>query len=517
MSDDTFRFTCPECSYKARIPERFNGMYIKCPGCHTNVKAVPGDQAAPSTGDTVTVHRVEAQAEPAPKTDGKFRFHCPDCGYRARMPVKYVGMAIKCPGCSKPQMARPDDDSPATGLTAAFVKPTPTREPGKFLFVCSSCGYRARLPDKYTDQFIKCPGCNSTQQAKPGDDSGPRTGDTVAISRVTRADEEPGIIRPPTVAVAPVAPVAAPAAERPAPPAPPPAAADRLDLGEPVAETAPAATSDRLDLGEPAVKAPASTAGLDLGGPGDLDLEAPATPAPAPVPPVPTPSAPSRKPSQPRLTSSSSDRAAPAVPADEAAMLAEMRQARKTGSAIRSAPPPVAAPAPEPVEEPPPAKTATALLVTFLVIAVVAAGGLGWMWRDTKARLDAEILANQGTEHGKTRTALVDMTTQRNTLSQQIKDKTEECIETSRRLTAAQKAADDEKAAAEGTEHGKTKATLAETAATLDTTKTALAASDEKVKQGEEARAKLQADLDQATAKVKAGEQQLVDAQAKAE
>ncbi|MBA3700505.1 MAG: hypothetical protein H0W78_16790 [Planctomycetes bacterium] len=52
-------------------------------------------------------------------------------------------------------------------------------------FICSGCGYRARIPSSYTGKVILCPGCQQTQIAAA--DGGEATGDTVRISKIATA------------------------------------------------------------------------------------------------------------------------------------------------------------------------------------------------------------------------------------------------------------------------------------------------------------------------------------------
>ena len=37
---------------------------------------------------------------------------------------------------------------------------------GTFIFICSACGYKARLPEEFSGKTIKCPGCQAAQLAK---------------------------------------------------------------------------------------------------------------------------------------------------------------------------------------------------------------------------------------------------------------------------------------------------------------------------------------------------------------
>jgi hypothetical protein len=56
---------------------------------------------------------------------------------------------------------------------------------GKILFVCPSCGYRAKIPPNYLGMSIRCPGCNSAQTVvKPSDKASESTGKTVTITKV---------------------------------------------------------------------------------------------------------------------------------------------------------------------------------------------------------------------------------------------------------------------------------------------------------------------------------------------
>ena len=54
-------------------------------------------------------------------------------------------------------------------------------------FICSSCGYRARIPAGFSGKVILCPGCQKMQIASP--DDGAATGGTVSVSKVTTASE----------------------------------------------------------------------------------------------------------------------------------------------------------------------------------------------------------------------------------------------------------------------------------------------------------------------------------------
>nr|MDA3961446.1 hypothetical protein [Planctomycetota bacterium] len=151
---DRIRFVCEHCDYRARIPAKYDGQTIACPNCK-KPSIAQADQGA-ATGDTVEIRKDGGDAPPA---DDKFRFVCADCNYRARIPVKYSGMAIKCPGCGAAQMAEAiTEESSSTGGTVEIRKVDLTGGGDRFLFQCGDCGYRARLPSKYHGEDIKCPG-----------------------------------------------------------------------------------------------------------------------------------------------------------------------------------------------------------------------------------------------------------------------------------------------------------------------------------------------------------------------
>lgn len=52
-------------------------------------------------------------------------------------------------------------------------------------FICSGCGYRARIPSTYNGKVILCPKCQQMQIASP--DGGEATGDTVRVSKLETA------------------------------------------------------------------------------------------------------------------------------------------------------------------------------------------------------------------------------------------------------------------------------------------------------------------------------------------
>lgn len=52
-------------------------------------------------------------------------------------------------------------------------------------FICSGCGYRARIPSNYNGKVILCPKCQQMQIVSP--DAGEATGDTVRVSKLETA------------------------------------------------------------------------------------------------------------------------------------------------------------------------------------------------------------------------------------------------------------------------------------------------------------------------------------------
>ena len=103
MSQDTIRFICSSCQYRARIPARYAGKTIACPKCSTAQEVVA--DTGPSAGGTELLRGSQSQV-----TD-RFVFTCSECGHRARMANKYRGLSIKCPSCSAKVKAEPAPES----------------------------------------------------------------------------------------------------------------------------------------------------------------------------------------------------------------------------------------------------------------------------------------------------------------------------------------------------------------------------------------------------------------------
>lgn len=110
-------------------------------------------------------------------TGNKMVFTCANCGYRARIPETYAGKTVTCPGCRAPQIAKPASaaESEPTGYSARLSKMQTVPEDDKFVFGCTGCGYRARIPREYNGKSIHCPACKLAQvasEAAPGASSG---------------------------------------------------------------------------------------------------------------------------------------------------------------------------------------------------------------------------------------------------------------------------------------------------------------------------------------------------------
>jgi hypothetical protein len=247
---DTLRFQCSECGYKARIPRRYEGKSIKCPSCTSS--QIAQENTEDSIGDTVAVKQVQ---ESTSKTDGKFRFNCGECGYRARIPVKYVGMAIKCPGYGATQMAQQGDDEETAGSSGktAAIRSLQSAENDAFTFDCPSCHYRAKVPGKYLGKSIKCPQCASTFTAEPSSQA-TSTGNTVAINSIDPGTK-PQVNK--TLAQKPIAPVdAQPGTEEPKNQSPMIQSTDEQ-------AHAPTSAADGIAESQPATESPAQEAPLE--------------------------------------------------------------------------------------------------------------------------------------------------------------------------------------------------------------------------------------------------------------
>ena len=97
-------------------------------------------------------------------SDATIKFHCQHCHYRARVSAKYLGKTIECPKCRCAQKVV-DDTSKPTGSTTAVSNPQTVKK--TFVFTCSECSFRARIPENYRGKRIKCPSCKARVAAEP--------------------------------------------------------------------------------------------------------------------------------------------------------------------------------------------------------------------------------------------------------------------------------------------------------------------------------------------------------------
>ena len=297
-------FICSQCNFEAQLAKHYVSKAIRCPGCHAP-QVVAG--APPVDGGTSAL---EPAAGTAPASDP--RFICVACGYRARIPTQYMGLAVTCPKCETAQIASPEEsESPSTGDTVSITRiktveelpagahgavPTVTQGTSgapipastvlagaaggdKVRFTCSACGFKARIPAAYAGQSIHCPGCNATQTVlRSGQSSAAVTGNTQVISIVQTAAASPDAIAQPTntpsrgVPILPAEPTIAPpakpagviptAAPARAQAPPPPLAKPKPVAQPPVAVVAPAPVApapvlppeERLNFDEEAAK-----------------------------------------------------------------------------------------------------------------------------------------------------------------------------------------------------------------------------------------------------------------------
>jgi predicted Zn-ribbon and HTH transcriptional regulator len=172
-ASDTISYVCPGCGYRMDVPALSSGAAIACPRCKETHTIPRPAAAAPA-----------AAPSPAPATSGddsdKRLFSCTSCGYRARIPGQYLGMAVRCPNCNAPQIASGDESAPSTGQTvviksmkeASISTPTPARSavirPGHLLYTCNLCGFEAQFAVHYLNKAIRCPGCHAAQVVTEG-------------------------------------------------------------------------------------------------------------------------------------------------------------------------------------------------------------------------------------------------------------------------------------------------------------------------------------------------------------
>ena len=169
---DTFIYICPACGYKARLPSKFAGRTIRCPGCQapqtaiapvhvqrksatfTKVGATPmpfslpteqADTLAAIPSESGIAQTSSAPAEPPPKT----------------FPSPLPG-AIQI-STDRVSRTTPSGGSPTIGTssnTARLAKPASSLVD----FTCTACHARLRLPTHYAGKSILCPKCSAPQQ-----------------------------------------------------------------------------------------------------------------------------------------------------------------------------------------------------------------------------------------------------------------------------------------------------------------------------------------------------------------
>jgi DNA-directed RNA polymerase subunit RPC12/RpoP len=186
-SADKVLFVCTACSYRARIPAQYVGMAVRCPSCDAAQIATPEEGGAP-TGRTVQISRMASSATTKGKSSktmvrpGNILFTCGQCSFEAQLAKHYLGKAIRCPGCHAPQVVVDSSGAAEAAPAAEVAPPTDPR------FICISCGYRARIPDQYMGLAVTCPKCETVQIASREDNEAPSTGDTVSIARIKTSE-----------------------------------------------------------------------------------------------------------------------------------------------------------------------------------------------------------------------------------------------------------------------------------------------------------------------------------------
>jgi DNA-directed RNA polymerase subunit RPC12/RpoP/uncharacterized membrane-anchored protein YhcB (DUF1043 family) len=197
MSGDAEKilFVCGSCQYRARIPAQYAGMAVKCPSCDA-AQIANVDGSIGSTGKTVQLSKIPTAANKTTIRPGNVLFICSQCNFEAQLAKHYVGKAIRCPGCHAPQVVA-GGEAPASDPAALERNPgAPEIPAGDPRFICVGCGYRARIPTQYMGLAVTCPKCDTVQIAAPEDNESPSTGDTVAIAKLKTADEGAKLANP---------------------------------------------------------------------------------------------------------------------------------------------------------------------------------------------------------------------------------------------------------------------------------------------------------------------------------
>jgi ribosomal protein S27E len=193
---DKILFVCASCQYRARIPAQYAGMAVKCPSCDA-AQIANADPSSGSTGNTVQLSKLPPPGHKTTIRPGNVLFICSMCNFEAQLAKHYVSKAIRCPGCHAPQVVAGEatNKEPAAlepvAPTSTDAAPTPDPR-----FICVGCGYRARIPAQYMGLAVTCPKCDTVQIATPEEQEGPATGDTVAIHKIKTAEEGAKIANP---------------------------------------------------------------------------------------------------------------------------------------------------------------------------------------------------------------------------------------------------------------------------------------------------------------------------------
>lgn len=219
IDDGKKLFICSCCSYRARIPAQYLGMAVRCPSCDAP-QIASGDENAVRSGRTVSISKMQTAAQSQAKMSsirpGNILYTCNLCGFEAQLAQHYLGKAIRCPGCHAPQVVAegitakvpgattapavpaesppPPATPPPPGITPPPAPPpaaateAPTTHDGQPLFVCSACGYRARIPEQYLGLAVTCPSCEVVQIANQQATEQPSTGNTQRIAKLKTAE-----------------------------------------------------------------------------------------------------------------------------------------------------------------------------------------------------------------------------------------------------------------------------------------------------------------------------------------
>jgi hypothetical protein len=184
-------FVCPSCGYRAKIPQNYLGMSIRCPGCNSAQTVIkPSDKASESTGKTVTITKVAATPLPFTMEEAKQ----PAAPAVAKAAVTRTTPLPGSLDAVAPPAVPANQAMPSGGAGATVT------------FTCTACAYRARIPSSYAGRNILCPKCNAAQVAPAiGANTGPSTGTTARIERVATNTPAHGTPALPPASAAPVA------------------------------------------------------------------------------------------------------------------------------------------------------------------------------------------------------------------------------------------------------------------------------------------------------------------------